>query len=208
MSVMVHFGMMGRPLDFLSATNCTPTSDPSTRTNSHRRKASPVEDRSRKNSLLFRISSDPSTSSLAPVAETSMRKQLRRQVPSIPMRLTGYLCSRRTRSARRAPQAIKNCLYCCRNLLCSSHQRGARPVNLSVRIRGVRFHDTVYGDGNSIEIRRNSTLSSSGRWWPFDSRRHDVLMRTRFVRRYRDISKSPDESYSCCASHGAKDISL
>ena len=46
---------------------------------------SPVEDKSKKNSLRSSPSSEPSMTKRAPVCETSIIKQLRRHVPSIPI---------------------------------------------------------------------------------------------------------------------------
>src|SRR3954452_6768846 len=59
-----------------------------------------------KNSLAARTSSDPSTSILAPVFEISSKTQLRRQVPSEPIRFTGCLLSMRTRDALRPSNFI------------------------------------------------------------------------------------------------------
>src|SRR6267378_3138912 len=70
-----------------------PACAPSIQANSQRRNASPVEDRSRKNSLARSTSVDPSISILAPPSETSRRTQLRCHVPSTPTRLTWRLCS-------------------------------------------------------------------------------------------------------------------
>jgi hypothetical protein len=65
---------MGRFLAFAplrSSRNRIPISSPLTRISSHRRKASPVTDNRRENSLRWSPSIEPSTASLAPVENTS-----------------------------------------------------------------------------------------------------------------------------------------
>src|SRR5258708_3713719 len=86
--------------------NWTPTVDPLIQTSWQRRNASPVEERTRKNSRDVNTSVEPSTSTLAPVDETSLRMQARRHVPSTAIKFTECSCWNWTRSAFRAPQDI------------------------------------------------------------------------------------------------------
>ena len=79
----------------------TPSSSPFTHASSHRRKAKPVDDSSKKNSLRNKPSTEPSIDNLAPPSDTSLIVQLRRHVPSIAMMLTGKPRSNTTRCSFR-----------------------------------------------------------------------------------------------------------
>src|SRR6266481_3984066 len=89
------------------AKNSTPISSPATRTNLQRRYARPVEDRSKKNSFRSNPSMEFLTNNRAPVCDTSIIRQLRRQVPSIPIMKTSTPRSKLTRSCFLIPKVIQ-----------------------------------------------------------------------------------------------------